>query len=272
MPLPEHIFKLLAEGAESSQRNLFSFRNPVSEAEHAGWNAAVTIEDYMRWSVEGYSLRLNIHGTPYRTEQDDDEPLVELVSDLFEQAVSVSGLRTIRLMRPSIDATMDRNQFLENPTQETAFKKKFYGMLQDWHHGKPMTANTVTDMLDQLPPYVDAISYVTPTGNRTAFTGQAIIAEDQAVAPDSARPYGQRGGGHIERPRNPDDGWMPDARVPRVGKQVIHIATNQNLFEFNDSERIGYMPVRGFDTESSEAQLAESSWQGWEDQPWIQPR
>ncbi len=269
MPLPEHISHVLAAGADSAHGDIFTSRNPLQEADFAGWNAAVTIEDYMGWCTEGYALRLNVYGKPYRSESDDDATLVDVISDLYVQAVAISGLRTIRMLRPSVEGIMDRNPYLENPKQEAAFTGKFYGTLKDMHHGKRMNPKIVSAMLDQIPPYIDTLSYVAPTNTKTSITAQAFIVEDRAVAPDLSRPFGQRGGGRLKRPRNPTNGWEPDSRVPRVAKQIIHIATNQGLFQFNESQRVGYMAARIFDNVSTEEQLAEISWQGWEDQPWM---
>lgn len=269
MQLPENIPRLLEAGAASGRRNFLTDRDPVVEAEFAGWNAAVSIEDYMGWCVEGYDLNRNMHGEPYRTEADDDEALVELVSDLYAKAIALSGLGTVRYKRPSIAAIMDRNPHLEDPRREAAFTKKFYGMLKIWHHGARMNERTVTRMLDQLPPCIDVLSYVDPDMRRNCVTRQAFIAMDLDVTPSADRPFGQRGGGRTERPRNPADGRKPDARVPIVGRQIIHIATNQDRFDFMRGEGVGYLPHRGLEDDSTEKTLSDISWSGWESQPWV---
>ena len=236
------------------------------DVEMAGWDAAVNIQDYMNWCVEGYAAKLNIYGEPYLTEADNDKELTEQVSELREHVVAINGLRTVRFMRPSLKDIVHKSEFPVGSWEHTKYIERFYDMLTSWHHRK-MDGADITSLLQHMPPSIEVLMYQAPDGTRTGISSDGFIGEGQDPTPSRARPFGQRGGGRIERPHK-DYSYTPEM-VRRVSKQIVHLVTHQDRFRFDVSGSGGYVPDWVWTSVESEDKRLDTAWEGWKDQTWF---
>ncbi len=241
-------------------------RDVTIDAEMAGWNAAVSINDYSHWCVEGYGVNLNIYGRPYLTEEDNNKELTVQIIELYEHVVAINGLRTVRFQKPSLKDILQKSEFPVGSFAHDVYVHNFYEQLSNTHHHRMDESSTET-MLQKLPANIEVLTFQAPNGTRTGVSSDGFIGEGQDLTPSRVRPLGQRGAGRVERPHKSYSYTF--SMVERVSKQIVHLVTHQDRYRFDVADAGGYIPDWIFGEGITDEERLHAAWDGWENQDWF---